>query len=127
MVLCVKKLGRINRFNSMDIHSCARVDSCRYLPCDGAGGVSLISSVTSAQNEISSVVTLNFVKMFESGVDLGFDFAELSSEDLNLECGDLLNQEESLAVSSSQNDFMFYELKSKTVPERLVSFQYFMQ
>jgi hypothetical protein len=58
--------------------------------------------------------------MYESGVDLGSDFAELSSEDLDLECGDLLNQEESLAVPSSQNDFMFYELKSKTVPERLV-------
>jgi hypothetical protein len=57
--------------------------------------------------------------MNESGVDLGFDFAELSSEDLDL-CSDLLNQDESLAVSSSQNDFMFYELKSKTVPERLV-------
>lgn len=57
--------------------------------------------------------------MNESGVDLGFDFAELSSEDLDL-CSDLLNQEESLAVSSSQNDFMFYELKSRTVPERLV-------
>jgi hypothetical protein len=57
--------------------------------------------------------------MNESGVDLGFDFAELSSEDLDL-CSDLLNQEEALAVSSSQNDFMFYELKSKTVPERLV-------
>ncbi|XP_021931882.1 transcription factor EC isoform X2 [Zootermopsis nevadensis] len=61
--------------------------------------------------------------MFESGVDLGFDFAELSSEDLNLECGDLLNQEESLAVSSSQNDFMFYELKSKTVPESPPTFK----
>jgi hypothetical protein len=58
--------------------------------------------------------------MYESGVDLGFDFAELGSEDLDLEYGDLLNQEEPLAVSSSQNDFMFYELKSKTVPERLV-------
>jgi hypothetical protein len=58
--------------------------------------------------------------MNESGVDLGFDFTDLSSEDLDL-CSDLLNQEESLAVSSSQNDFMFYELKSKTVPERLVS------
>jgi hypothetical protein len=65
------------------------------------------------------VVTVNIIIMNESGVDLGFDFAELSSEDLDL-CSDLLNQEESLAVSSSQNDFMFYELKSKTVPERLV-------
>jgi hypothetical protein len=64
-------------------------------------------------------VTVNIVIMNESGVDLGFDFAELSSEDLDL-CSELLNQEESLAVSISQNDFMFYELKSKTVPERLV-------
>lgn len=59
--------------------------------------------------------------MAESGIDLGFDFAELSSEDLILECGDLLSQEESLAFSSSQNDHIFYELKSRTVPERLVS------
>jgi hypothetical protein len=58
--------------------------------------------------------------MYESGVDLGFDFAELSSEDLDFECSDLFNEGESLAVSGSQNDFMFYELKSKTVPERLV-------
>lgn len=64
-------------------------------------------------------MTVNIINMNESGVDLGFDFAELSSEDLDL-CSDLLNQEESLTVSSSQNDFMFYELKSKTVPERLV-------
>lgn len=68
-------------------------------------------------------MAVNTIIMNESGVDLGFDFAELSSEDLDL-CSDLLNQEESLAVSSSQNDFMFYELKSRTVPERLVCCTY---
>lgn len=54
--------------------------------------------------------------MSESGVDLGFDLEELflSSEDLAV-CSDVFNQEETVAVSSS-----FYELKSKTVPERLV-------
>ena len=54
--------------------------------------------------------------MCESGVDLGFDLEELflSSDDLAL-CSDVFNQEEPVAISSS-----FYELKSKTVPERLV-------
>jgi hypothetical protein len=54
--------------------------------------------------------------MSESGVDLGFDLEELflSSEDLAV-CSDVFSQEEPVAFSSS-----FYELKSKTVPERLV-------
>jgi hypothetical protein len=54
--------------------------------------------------------------MSESGVDLRFDLDELflSPEDLAV-CSDVFNQEEAVAVSSS-----FYELKSKTVPERLV-------
>jgi len=54
--------------------------------------------------------------MSESGIDLGFDLEELflSSEDLAA-CSDVFNQEEPMSVSSS-----FYELRSKTVPERLV-------
>ncbi|XP_069693156.1 microphthalmia-associated transcription factor isoform X2 [Periplaneta americana] len=62
--------------------------------------------------------------MDESGIDLGFDFAELSSEDLDSVCTELLlNEEDSGAVSISQNDFMFYELKSKTVPESPPTFK----
>jgi len=64
-------------------------------------------------------VTVVHIIMSESGVDLGFDLEELlSSEDLAA-CSDVFNQEESVAVSSS-----FYELKSKTVPERLVRASY---
>lgn len=60
------------------------------------------------------------IMMSESGVDLGFDLEELflSSEDLAA-CSDVFNQEEPVAISSS-----FYELKSKTVPERLVRASY---
>lgn len=66
------------------------------------------------------MVTLVQIIMSESGIDLGFDLEEflLSSEDLAA-CSDVLNQEEPVAVSSS-----FYELKSKTVPERLVRASY---
>ncbi|KAJ9595169.1 hypothetical protein L9F63_013527, partial [Diploptera punctata] len=55
--------------------------------------------------------------MDESGIDLGFDFKEIISEDFELMYNDLMKPEEPVAVSIPQNDFMFYELKSKTVPE----------
>ena len=57
-------------------------------------------------------------RMEESGIDLGFDLKDIISDDFDLVCSDLMNQEEAVSVPSSQNDFMFYELKSKTVPER---------
>ncbi|XP_037965911.2 transcription factor EB isoform X3 [Plutella xylostella] len=50
--------------------------------------------------------------MDESGIDMGFDLASLLSNDFNLDQKCL----EELATAQQQQDFMFYELKSKTVP-----------
>ncbi|CAG9135128.1 unnamed protein product [Plutella xylostella] len=57
--------------------------------------------------------------MDESGIDMGFDLASLLSNDFNLDQKCL----EELATAQQQQDFMFYELKSKTVPitERVLS------
>lgn len=62
--------------------------------------------------------------MAESGIDLDFDF-RLSADDLDYDelCTDgsleLFGQ-----LSSQDSDRNYYELKSKTVPERLVEFNF---
>lgn len=52
--------------------------------------------------------------MEESGIDLGFDLAALSSEDLDLSYAELEN---ALSCLQNSQDLMYYELKSKAVPE----------
>ncbi|XP_046405186.1 transcription factor EC isoform X4 [Ischnura elegans] len=60
--------------------------------------------------------------MDESGIDLGFDLVALTSEDLNLDC-ELICDEMPVLSSLSSSDVMFYELKSKTVPESAPTFK----
>ncbi|KAG8226684.1 hypothetical protein J437_LFUL005498 [Ladona fulva] len=54
--------------------------------------------------------------MDESGIDLGFDLATITSEDLDLEC-ELIDDDIPILSSGNVQDFMFYKLKSRTVPE----------
>lgn len=57
-------------------------------------------------------MTVLWENMDESGIDLNFDLTEYFDE--------LLAQDDSLLNSNLQDVGMFYELKSKTVPERYV-------
>lgn len=51
-------------------------------------------------------------KMDESGIDMGFDLASLLSRDFSVDQKIL----EEMTAGQQQQDFMFYELKSKAVP-----------
>lgn len=51
--------------------------------------------------------------MEESGIDLGFDLAALN-EDISLSYAEL---EDALSCLEKSQDLMYYELKSKAVPE----------
>ncbi|CAB3255106.1 unnamed protein product [Arctia plantaginis] len=50
--------------------------------------------------------------MDESGIDMGFDLASLLSRDFSVDQKIL----EEMTAGQQQQDFMFYELKSKAVP-----------
>lgn len=53
------------------------------------------------------------VAMDESGIDLGFDLASLCADDFHIDQRAL---EEMTYATNPSRDFMYYELKSKTVP-----------
>lgn len=63
---------------------------------------------------------MNFVNMNESGIDLDFDLvAELCAEGLDIVYGESLQDEPmDIVNTNTRQDYMFYELKSKTIPER---------
>ncbi|CAK1546748.1 unnamed protein product [Leptosia nina] len=50
--------------------------------------------------------------MDESGIDMGYDLASLLTNDFNIDQKIL----EEMTTGQPQQDFMFYELKSKAVP-----------
>lgn len=50
--------------------------------------------------------------MDESGIDMGYDLASLLTNDFNIDQKIL----EEMTTGQHQQDFMFYELKSKAVP-----------
>ncbi|CAF4901783.1 unnamed protein product [Pieris macdunnoughi] len=50
--------------------------------------------------------------MDESGIDMGYDLASLLTNDFNVDQKIL----EEMTTGPPQQDFMFYELKSKAVP-----------
>ncbi|CAH0731682.1 unnamed protein product, partial [Brenthis ino] len=50
--------------------------------------------------------------MDESGIDMGYDLASLLTNDFNIDQRIL----DEMTTGQDQQDFMFYELKSKAVP-----------
>lgn len=58
-----------------------------------------------------SVIKFVFVKMDESGIDMGYDLASLLTNDFNID-QKILDE----MTAAQHQDFMFYELKSKAVP-----------
>jgi hypothetical protein len=59
-------------------------------------------------------------KMDESGIDMGYDLASLLTNDFNVD----QKIWDEMAAAQQNQDFMFYELKSKAVPTTERYFNY---